>query len=228
MEIDPTTQIGADGLRHPAGTQPTNSDVYNPQPPVSRADLTELSVELPLTLEADGEVRARGVERLIHSFTPGSAIVNTADETSLLSATFDTAASELAEGDLLRFLWWGTVMNDSSANRTTIFRTKADGLGLGSAQLNAYIDANVLNRHWRYEMVVVVGATGTAPRSTGLLTLRASLGGAHDEAQQTHSASGNVLNLAQPITWDFTVDHDVADPNLSAVLIGGLMWHTRV
>lgn len=27
-DIDPTTQIGADGQRHPAGTQPTDADDY--------------------------------------------------------------------------------------------------------------------------------------------------------------------------------------------------------
>ena len=192
--------------------------------------LSALSAELPLALvDAGGgvdQVQARGVPRLIASLTPGSAVVSTATETSLLSATFDTAADELAVGDIVRIEAWGTFFNNSGAVRTTTYRVKADTLGLATGIFNLAIAAST-NRAWRLDVTMLMQAAGDVSTS-GLITCRGTLGSANDESQQTIADGANTVDLAQPITWDLTADHDVSDANLSTVLVGALIWHTKV
>lgn len=56
MDIDQATQIGADGQRHPAGTQPTDAATYRREP-VTDADLDVIAGWYKIaeqTLEADG------------------------------------------------------------------------------------------------------------------------------------------------------------------------------
>lgn len=189
-----------------------------------------LSAELPLALVDVGggvdQIRARGVPRLLTSFSPSAGVTNTASETSLLSATFDTAADELAVGDIIQVEMWGTYLNNSGTTATTAWRLKADTLGMAQTTANLVISA-ATNHSWRYNATLLVQAAG-AVSSTGLLTLRAALGTGNDESQQTVQDTTNTIDITQPITWDFTADHDAAHASLTAIMLGGLMWHTKV
>lgn len=190
-----------------------------------------LSAELPLTLTDLGngttELRARGVPRLIHSFTPGAAVASTATEGSL-ATTFDTAADELAEGDVLMLEAWGTLENDDAQGdpHTTTYRLRGDTLVAAAANANLVADAST-TRTWRFVATILIGASG-ALNSTGFLSVRGALAAASDTTFQTVQDSTATLDLAQPITWDLTADHDEASATLTTTLLGALLWHVKV
>lgn len=189
-----------------------------------------LAAELPVSLEDLGngttEIRSRGVPRLIHSFVAGSAVVSTLDETTLLSATFDTAADELAVGDVLTFEAWGTLLNNTGDFRTTSYRLKGDGSAIVAASANLVPTAST-TRTWRFVGTMLLQAAN-AVSSTGFLSIRGALASASDTVMQTVQDTTNTLDLTQPITWDITADHDVSNASLTTVLLGALLWHTKV
>lgn len=191
------------------------------------ASLLGLAVERPGLLTPGIGVETLtfpGVPRMVWNGTPISTVSSSVAQTNLFTTQWQSAANQLAVGDLLHVLAGGTFLNNTAGPSSLTLRVRGDAVTIASSGVMA-VAQGATGRTWRLDAWITITsstttASGGAAAMGGILTATNSF----DRAMATVAGT---VDLTQPIDWEITGQLGNSDAAINMVAVWGQIHHVK-
>lgn len=190
--------------RETLAVDPRSVLAFDGAPPAGTQELTTPGVGAATVLVTAGEL----------------ASMDAATKYMLHTAVFQTAANELAVGDLLHVHAGGSLLNNTGSSRTLTLRVDADTVTQVSVAFVVSV-ASATYYRWNLDAWIVIAPGGVTTLCWGSAAFGNLLGSA--DVQLSLPTVGGAVDLTQPIDWRVSVQPSLNHADLRMTMAGGMM-----